>query len=396
MKYLPIFFMAFLLACTSEDVTTKVVVPGKGDVSFNFKLASQTINEGESVEVVLGFSQPTSTDGFVELAYTTTDATAGTNFTASPAFTNQKLKLTYPAGTDSLTFEVTALSDTDDRNHHVLFSITDQSALLTAGTTTTYNLTITDTSQPATSTDKLTVVTWNVEQFPKNGTTTINAIKDIVENMDADIIALQEMRDKSAFNDLVAAIDGWEGQLYDVRGSIELAYLYKPAEVTSFSNLTVLFPDDRDPFPRQPVVVTITHSSGLEVTLINIHLKCCDNGEARRKLASEMLKPYLDTNYPTQNVIVLGDYNDEILTGSPFTNFINDADNYLFADMEIAQNQSLGWSYPSWPSHIDHILISNELTDNMSKVETLKLDESVTGYEANVSDHRPITATFEN
>lgn len=242
----------------------------------------------------------------------------------------------------------------------------------------------------------LTVATWNIEHFPKNGSRTINEIKNMVLTSQVDVFALQEMQDVAAFNELVDAIDGWDGALYNVRGSIELAFLYKTSEITSYSNLSIIFPDDRDPFPRQPVLTTITHKNGLTVTLVNIHLKCCDDGEDRRKSASEMLKSYLDSTYPTENVIVLGDYNDEILNGSPFTNFINDSANYQFADIDIAQNQSLGWSYPSWPSHIDHLLLTNELSDNLNEVSTLLLDETVVNYETNVSDHRPVTASFTN
>ena len=31
--------------------------------------------------------------------------------------------------------------------------------------------------------------------------------------------------------------------------------------------------------------------------------------------------------------------------------------------MDIAYSSSSNWSYPSWPSHLDHILLTNELFD---------------------------------
>ena len=65
--------------------------------------------------------------------------------------------------------------------------------------------------------------------------------------------------------------------------------------------------------------------------------------------------------------------------------------------MEIAQGSNSNWSYPTWPSHIDHLLITNELFDeygnNGSAVETIKLDDyfsSWYAYDNNVSDHRPV------
>ena len=77
---------------------------------------------------------------------------------------------------------------------------------------------------------------------------------------------------------------------------------------------------------------------------------------------------------------------------------LNDTENYLFADMDIAQGTSSGWSYPTWPSHIDHILITNELFDefenNSSDIQTIKIDDYFEGgwsaYDQNVSDHRPV------
>ena len=65
--------------------------------------------------------------------------------------------------------------------------------------------------------------------------------------------------------------------------------------------------------------------------------------------------------------------------------------------MLIAQGNSLDWSYPTWPSHLDHILITNELFTDFhnfnSQISVIRLDDymgSWTNYENNVSDHRPI------
>ena len=79
-------------------------------------------------------------------------------------------------------------------------------------------------------------------------------------------------------------------------------------------------------------------------------------------------------------------------------NFINDAENYLFVDKNIAAGSSTNWSYPSRPSHLDHILITNELFDEFanteSSVETIrveeKLDEGWSEYKNYISDHRPV------
>jgi hypothetical protein len=118
------------------------------------------------------------------------------------------------------------------------------------------------------------------------------------------------------------------------------------------------------------------------------------------------LKEYIDIHFPNENVIVLGDLND-ILSDSPQNNvfqlILDDVENYLFTDYEIAMGDNSEWSYPTWPSHLDHILITNELFDDFendgSVISTIKIDEYLTGswweYEENISDHRPVALKLD-
>ena len=122
--------------------------------------------------------------------------------------------------------------------------------------------------------------------------------------------------------------------------------------------------------------------------------------EYRRQQASIYLKNYIDTYLSDENVIVLGDFNDDIAESpqnNVFQMILDDSENYLFVDLEIANGKISGWSYPSWPSHLDHIIITNELFDafnNANYVQTLQLEESLNGewneYDQYISDHRPV------
>ncbi len=93
-------------------------------------------------------------------------------------------------------------------------------------------------------------------------------------------------------------------------------------------------------------------------------------------------------------MVVLGDFNDEITSAdaseNPFLNFIEDHENYWFADSEIAVGSALWWSYPSYPSHIDHILITNELVPMTDTTLVVKVSPCYPGYNSNISDHRPV------
>ena len=150
---------------------------------------------------------------------------------------------------------------------------------------------------------------------------------------------------------------------------------------------------------------------GEDVVVINNHFKCCGDGfldlsdpddeEYRRLTASNLLKSYIDNNHPNTRVIMVGDLND-ILTdqasNNVFQSFLNAPADYAFADSDIAAGSSAHWSYPSWPSHLDHILITNELfaefESTSGSVETIHIEDYLPGgwsqYDADISDHRPV------
>ncbi|NOR88242.1 MAG: hypothetical protein GQ527_11585, partial [Bacteroidales bacterium] len=98
----------------------------------------------------------------------------------------------------------------------------------------------------------LDVVSWNIEWFPKNGQSTINDVKAIVLALDAEILAVQEIDNKSSFQSLINELDGYEG--YYINDEYQgLAYLYKSSEIQIESNYEIYTNDWRQ-FPRAPLV----------------------------------------------------------------------------------------------------------------------------------------------
>ncbi len=254
------------------------------------------------------------------------------------------------------------------------------------------------------SAQTLEVATWNIEQFPKVETS-FDIVKQMIEQYDLDVIALQEMTSVSEFEDLVNALEGWEGYITQVNNSnLMLAYLYKTAEVTVSGSPVNLYNEDTDEYNnaftsfRRPYLMQVTHFSGLAVNLINVHLKCCDGSEDRRRAASQLLKQYVDDNLATEETIILGDFNDEIVdTDNVFQNFIDDADNFRFTTLDIAQGPPTGWSFrtPSLSSQIDQVLITNELFDNEISTTVIQPESCLSTYEVTVSDHRPVLIRLE-
>lgn len=249
------------------------------------------------------------------------------------------------------------------------------------------------------STTTFDIVTFNVETYPKGGYETIVAMADLITDMDADIIALQEVASETDFNKLDDLLTGYKGVFYPIdNGDWNLAYLYKTSEVTiNPANTKILFESDWYAFPRPPFEIIATHAStGITAVIINNHLKCCGgtDNEDRRISASEQLHQYAMDNYPDNPVIILGDLNDEIDGTTSYNNvfwsFINDPDNFLFADMDIANGSAAWWSYPSWPSHIDHVIISDELFSRLEETTVFKADACYSPYPDLISDHRPL------
>jgi len=259
------------------------------------------------------------------------------------------------------------------------------------------------------------VMTWNIEWFPKNGQVTVDYVTDIIEALDVDLLAIQEVDDIPAFEQMMENLISYDGYL-ESSWFAGLAYIYKP-DVIQINDIYEIYTTSPywSPFPRSPMVMDLNYGNE-RIIVINNHFKCCGDGildltnpddeETRRYYASNLLKEYIELHFPNENVIVLGDLNDE-LSDSPQNNvfqlILDDVENYSFTDYEIAMGDISEWSYPTWPSHLDHILITNELFDDFendsSVISTIKIDEYLTGgwweYDENVSDHRPVALKLE-
>jgi endonuclease/exonuclease/phosphatase family metal-dependent hydrolase len=239
------------------------------------------------------------------------------------------------------------------------------------------------------------IVTWNVREFPIEKEKTIQLMADIIKREDPDLIAFQEITSEADFQTLIKSLPGWDGVTL-TNSELNPAFIFKLSEINWIGKAIPLFPDEKDAFPRTPLMISVEHHSGLQLFLINIHLKCCSGteNERRRKAASTMLKSYIDDKLSNEKVMILGDFNDELISSqgkaNVFSNFMMDSLNYVFTDMKIAMGNPQYWSYPGWPSHLDHILITNELFESQVFTKTLTYDLCDTSYLLKISDHRPL------
>lgn len=401
-------------SCSKDEET------GIENIDISFEASSISGKETDSEIIVsLKFSEEAPINGSLDLIVNELTASYGSEFITQPATNNGKITLPIVKGASSLTLTVFPIIDSDQfsdsfeliiastsdknfkvgANRSIKVTLTEENGGGSGGTGGTISCSESDYSSGTTQcnpnllSDQLDIVTWNIENFPMRSNATSKVI-DIIRNLDADIIALQEITDRNAFNTVVNSLDGYSGFLADVRFSQEIGFIYKTSEIVSFGTTSLLFSGQTSPFPREPVMVDIAHANGLTVKLINIHLKCCGGSEGRRTDASNKMKSYIDNNFPDSEVIILGDWNEDIDTGSSFSNFMNDTENYIFTDKPIADGSTSNYSYPSWPSHLDHILVTNELCDNLVSINTVRLGDCVSGYSSDVSDHRPVMLTL--
>jgi len=256
------------------------------------------------------------------------------------------------------------------------------------------------------------VITWNLETFPKEDGTTENYVSDIIIELESEIIGFQEINDISAFNSMMASTSGYTGYVLDANyGGINMAFAVKN-DLSVIDEYAILSSSTYNyAFAGRPPYLIHVEKNDIEYYVINVHLKCCGDGnlntsdssdeENRRLVALNHIKSYIDNNLSNENVLVIGDYNDELddnTDDNVFQNFINDSDNYLFADMSIAIGNPQNFSFPNWPSHIDHILITNELFDEFnsdeSHIATIQVDNYISGgfssYDALITDHMPV------
>jgi endonuclease/exonuclease/phosphatase family metal-dependent hydrolase len=257
------------------------------------------------------------------------------------------------------------------------------------------------------------VVSWNIEWFPKNGQVTADSVKIIIQSLAADVYALQEIDDTTLLKQVVSTIPGYACHFkFSHYGG--LAYVYNTNTVQVNAKYEIYTSQPYwNAFPRSPQVLELTFNNE-DYVIVNNHLKCCGDGvldlndtsdeENRRLRAINLLKTYIDSIFSNDKVIVVGDWND-ILTdptsNNVFNSFLNDSD-YLFVDFPIALGSSANFSFPTWPSHLDHILISDELFADFSKpnseLSCIRIDDymsSWSAYDYNISDHRPVGLKLE-
>ena len=268
----------------------------------------------------------------------------------------------------------------------------------------------------------LDVASWNIEWFgstgngPTNETLQAQNARDIINGTQFDIWGVAEITDQAAWNSLESQLTGYTGFLagestvtsgstYYGATEQKVGILYRSSMATLLGAKIILTAYDSDFAGRPPLEVKLRvtlNGATEDVVVIVLHAKAFNDAASwqRRQNASVALKSYIDTTYPTQKVIVVGDWNDDVDTSitagspSPYQNFVSDAADYAFPTAALSAaglSSTTGYS-----DMIDHHLNTNDLHATLvaGSTEVYRVDSYITSYDATTSDHYPVLSRY--
>ncbi|MEO8794306.1 MAG: lamin tail domain-containing protein [Daejeonella sp.] len=295
------------------------------------------------------------------------------------------------------------------------------------------------------------IAAWNLEFFgsdvrnasglefgPTNDALQISNVSSVMKKLGLDIYAVEEVSDTVAFSQLVASLPGY-AQVLSNRFSYSFApadpnfpaqqvgFIYNTQTISKLSE-EVLFESLFDSlragtatlenYPgtsgsfwssgRLPYMVTFNAKIANKTQTYRVIVLHAKSGSAtadynRRKYDVDYLYTYLAANYKNDNIIILGDYNDDvdnsIRTGyiTSYEKFVADADNYNTLTRELSTQEGIGtFVGGNTPSFIDHIITSNDLNDQYLE-NSITIEDArkyVASYSTTTSDHLPIYARF--
>ncbi|MEO1020910.1 MAG: DUF5689 domain-containing protein [Bacteroidota bacterium] len=260
--------------------------------------------------------------------------------------------------------------------------------------------------------DTFDIVTWNIEWFGSTASTQgpedveqqKENVKTVLTTIDADVYALQEITNSTLFHQMMDELDEYRGFIAPIGQSQKTAYVYKTSSVDSVSAQLITagmtqsdWANGRFPFEF------VIRAQGLQepIYLYNIHAKAFgeESDYLQRVNASAELKNFIDSNRGTDQVIVLGDYNDLVTsttadgeTDSPYRNFVSDTE-YTILTQSLEER---GFTSFSRFTMIDHIMISSELDpEYLEGTERVENPFYVGSFLSEASDHFPVWVRFD-
>ncbi|RZJ50150.1 MAG: T9SS type A sorting domain-containing protein, partial [Flavobacterium sp.] len=304
--------------------------------------------------------------------------------------------------------------------------------------------------------DTFDIVSYNLEFFgtdvkgtdgvefgPTDDALQIDNVAKVMNKLNADVYVVQEVSDDPSIDALIQKIN-INGKTFDKTTSTSWSYSFEApdpnfppqklvvlynTQTTTVKNTRVMFKKLYDDvragtvtlpnYPggngssffssgRLPYMVKIeTNIGGVkkEINLIDLHARANSGSDIARynmrKYDAELLKDSLDVYYPNSNFMILGDFNDDVkasvIEGQPssYQKIVEDTERYNPITLGISQAGA--YSFLSSGGFLDHIVISNELTDDYvpNSIAVYDPRNDIASYTTTTSDHGPVIARFE-
>lgn len=269
------------------------------------------------------------------------------------------------------------------------------------------------TNEPVPPDATLETVTWNLEWYGEGAGSdktqkTANILK-VVDSLRSDLYAFQEVADQQILDDLSSNMNGYKGFVADyIDYNQKVAFVYNTNTIDSLAAGPITNGQDEHAWAsgRFPLYFNFTYTyqnTTTEIYAIVIHAKAFSDEDSyeRRKAAAQDLYDYLMQQKPNANVILLGDYNDDVDESiyegmeTPYHLFV---ENNTFQVVTSVLSEAGRSSTVDYSDMIDHITMSDELfssyVDKSAAVFTIS-SRFIQDYEETTSDHYPVWAKFE-
>jgi hypothetical protein len=285
--------------------------------------------------------------------------------------------------------------------------------------------------------------TSNVEFGPTDDALQIDNVAKVMNKLNADVYVVQEVSDEPSLDLLIQKLN-INGKTFDKSISPVWSYSFNAADpnfppqklvvlyntqTTKVKKTRVMFSELYDDirsgkttlanYPggtsssffasgRLPYMVDIeANIAGVkkDIKIIDIHARANSGTDISkynmRKYDAEFLKDSLDAHYPNTDFMILGDYNDDVdesvIAGNPssYQKLVEDTARYNALTLDISKAGA--YSFLSSGGFLDHIITSNELTDEYvpNSIAVYDPRTDISNYVNTTSDHGPVIARFE-
>lgn len=271
----------------------------------------------------------------------------------------------------------------------------------------------------------LETVTWNLEWYgsdfsgPSDYEQQTKNIVRVLDSLDADLYAFQEVNAQEDVNKITGNMKGYHGFIADhVSQSQKMAFIFNTNAIDSLDAGPISSSDVSQDYQRNwsynwangrtPLYFSFSYKNTSEefyaivIHAISNYGDDKDEDYRRRNKAAQALYHHLKNTKADANIILLGDYNDDVDQSiyegkeTPYYEFVNDESNFDVLSKKLSDSgQSASVNYEDI---IDHITISNELFDNHLQNSTAVYEAPLSyidSYGETTSDHLPVWAKFD-